>query len=284
MATIRDLRSRLDLIKNLKQYTMALEIISATRLKKAKPAALRSGRFHEKLKNIVMEMALSNPDANHPLLQERNVVKKRGLIVVAGDKGHCGVYNSGIIKEADRYLRNESREVVELILFGDKAISYFSHKTWPIALKVPKWTGKITNEQIHTISGQCIDWFCTEKMDEINILYTKQYGLVKKEIVIEKFLNLSLPNSGQILFSPDPVFEPAPNEIYEKLLALYCFANLKRILELSYSWELMARNFAMQMATTNAQNLSETVTLLLNKVRQTEITKEALEIATSATI
>lgn len=281
MATIRDLRKRLELIKNLKQYTMALEIISATRLKKAKPQAEHSFDFHKRIKSILSNIYFSNPNATHPLLKKRLSIKKKGLIVVAGDKGHCGVYNSGILKEADYFLKNQSKEEMALILIGDQAISHFRHKEWPIMLEIPKWTGKISNEEIHKIAEQCIEWFISEKMDEITIIYTKHYTLLRKDLAVEKFLGISLPEE-EGLFSPDPIFEPQPQEIYETLLPVYCFTLLKYILDIAYASELTARNLAMQMATKNAQSLSETVTLLLNKVRQAEITKEALEIATSA--
>lgn len=283
MATTKELRKRLEVIKNLKQYTTALEIISATRLKKAKPMAEHMLRYHSHLEQFLYELFYSNPKARHVLLEHKQSIKKRGLIVIAADKGHCGIYNSALLKEADQILKKSVQGEIELILFGTKAISHFARKNYPIALKIPKWAGKISFKQIEELSAQCIQWFTEGRMDEIQILYTGQYGMFRKEIKCEIFLPISLPKRNDPFYLPDPIYEPDPEEIYESLLPYYCQMHLQRILSHAYSLELFARTIAMQMASKNAENLSETVTLLLNKVRQSEITKEALEIATSAT-
>lgn len=280
MTRIRDLRKRLELIKNLRQYTMALEIISATRLKKVRPLSEQLSRFCEEMKRILCALNQKNPDLPPPLLVPRNSIQKKGLLVITGDKGHCGVFNSMILKESDKILA--AQPGIELILIGDKAISHYQKKRRPIAFKIPKWTRKIEDASISKAVSFCEEAFLEGRLDQIEVLYWKFYGAVRKEIVLETLLPIMTdPPSEESALSSDPLFEPRPAKIYEQLLPSYSFFRLKQILLNSHTWELIARSLAMQMATKNAENLTDTVTLLLNKTRQTEITKEALEIATS---
>lgn len=282
MTRIRDLRKRLELIKNLHQYTMALEIISATRLRKIRPQAEQAARFCDELKKVVQTMQRANFDLSPPLLVPRKTIERTALLVITADKGHCGVFNHMILKEADKILKSKSN--TELFLVGEKAISHYQKKQWPIGLKVPKWTRKIDDTQIWNVVHTCEEAFLQGRVDQIDAVYCRFYGAVRKEITIETLYPLTVTSPDETVLESDPLFEPLPEAIYEKLLPCYSFSLIKRLLLTSHYWELTARSIAMQMATKNAENLTDSVTLLLNKTRQAEITKEALEIATSTAI
>ena len=216
---------------------------------------------------------------SHPLIEKREM-KKIGFIIVAGDRGLCGSYNYNVFSKAEKEFKKYNSSQIELILIGRKAIDYFSRKKWKIANKISDWGGKITFQQIENLTNQTLNQFLHGGLDEVWLIYTHYISISTREVIIEKFLNIEMeePVENNENQSLSYIFEPGVAEIFEQILPRYCIARLQSSLHESYASELAARIFSMRAATKNAEEMIETLTLVRNKVRQSSITRELLEI------
>lgn len=275
MATLREIRKRLHSVNNIKQITKAMEMVAGAHLRRAEARAKESRPYTTKM--IEMMEHLAATDIQHPLLETRKI-KKTGLVIVAADKGLCGAYNNDLFTTAENLLRNYDIHAVELILFGRRAIEHYKNKKWTIRYEMSHWGGKITFHQIKTLSNMLVNWFLSGEMDEILVVYTHFISIFSRKIVIEKFLNIEKPKKAKLEHSLDYILEPNAQEIYAELLPRYCMIKLQNALQEAYASELAARIVSMSTATKNANEMIDSLTIIRNKVRQTNITKEMLEI------
>lgn len=277
MTNLRDIRRRLRSVENIKKITDAMERVAAALLRRAQAKAEESRPYVVKMKEILEH--LSTSDSSHPLFEQRHV-KKIGLIIVGSDRGLSGSYNSNIFSSADKFLKKYQTNQIDLILFGKKAVEFYRNKQWNISHQHINWGGKITLNDITSFTNQSVDWFLTGKYDEIWLLYTRYITIMKKEVIIEKFLNIGKPEAAEKK-AANYIFEPDPEEIYAEILPRYCITKLQTAFNEAYASELASRIVAMQTASKNSENMIENLTLVRNKVRQEGITKEIIEISSS---
>lgn len=278
MPNLRDIRRRLRVVENIKKITDAMERMAAARLRKAQAKAENSRPYFLKLKEILENLAAS--EIRHPLFSKRDV-KRTGLIIISADRGLSGSYNSNILAASERFLKKHTRDNVELIIFGRKALEYYRNKHWEIAFKKQDWGGKFTHQDVENFTQETVSWFVAGKYDEIWLIYTHYISLLKKEVITEKFFSIeSAKREGKS--SLNYIFEPNPEEILTELMRRYTVARLQTAFDEAYAAELAARVVAMQTASTNSENMIHDLTLLRNKVRQEGITKEIIEISTGA--
>lgn len=277
MTSLRDIRSHLRSIENIKKITDAMERVAAARLRRAQAQAEQARPYITKLKQIVETLGA---EFTHPLFEQREI-KKTGLIVIAADKGLSGSYNTNILQAADKFLKNYHQENVELLLFGRKALDYYQRKKWPIRHQAVEWGGKISVHEIKVLSDHLVQWFLSGELDEIWLIYTHYITIMNKKIIVEKFLNIEKPPAGK-KGRENYIFEPIPEEILAELLPRYCGTRIQTALFEAYASELAARIMAMRSASKNSEDLIHRLTLKRNKVRQAAITKEMIEISAGA--
>jgi F-type H+-transporting ATPase subunit gamma len=203
------------------------------------------------------------------------------IIVVGADRGLCGAYNSTLFATLDKFLKEVPKEHVELILFGKKAIDYYSKRSWPISQIIPDWGGKISKQSIKTFVEGLIADFLKGKYGSVRIVYTDYRTAMSRQVINEQFLPIEKIQYEQKSIAPY-IFEPSEEEVLDEILPRYFIAKAQNMLNQSYVSELSARVFAMRAATKNADEMIEKMTRIRNKVRQAGITKEMLEIATGA--
>lgn len=278
MNNLRDIRSRLRSVENIKKIADAMERVAAARLRRAQAKAEQSRPYVSKMKEIVENLASS--EFTHPLFEQREV-KKTGLIVIAADRGLSGSYNTNVLLSSDRFLKKYPTDHVELILFGRKAIEHYRRKQWPIGYQLAGWGGKITFHEITIFAQQVVDWFLTRKYDEIWLVYTHYLTVMNREVRVEKFLNIGKPKEIKSIYL-NYIFEPTPEEILAEILPRYCVTKLQTAFHEAYASELAARIVAMQTASKNSTSMINDLTLIRNKVRQEGITKEIIEISSAA--
>lgn len=278
MGSLREIRNKLNSIKNIAKITQAMEMVAASRLRKAQAKAEMSRPYARKLKEILDNLNMDTHDFVHPLVQARPVGKV-GLIVIAADRGLCGGYNQTIFSHTEKFLKAYSPDQVELILVGRKAIDYFANKKWKKGLKLSDWGGKITYAQVEDFTNKVMQKYLDHELDEIWIIYTHYINIASRKIVISKFLNIEIENPEQIP-KTSFIFEPNPKEIFAKILPHYCITKMQSALSEAYASELSARIFSMRAATKNAEEMIEELTLIRNKIRQAGITRELIEITT----
>lgn len=279
MATLREIRRQLHSVKNIEKITQAMEMVAASRLRRAQIKAEMSRPYFFKLKELLYRLISMASDLIHPLIQQREE-KKIGLVVIAADRGLCGAYNQNIFSATERFLQNYNLEQVELILFGRKAIDYFSRKQWKIQKKILGWGGKITYQQVEELTQDLINQYLNLKTDAIWLIYTHYINLASRKVLINKLLSIDINEEtiGEKSSLFNYIFEPDALKIFTEILPRYCFAKVQSALNEAYASELAARIFSMRAATKNAEEMIEKLTLIRNKVRQAGITRDLLEI------
>ncbi len=282
MASLRDIRKRLQSIQNIQQLTKAMEMVAASRLHHVQMKVKQSRPYVNKIKEILDQLSqVASTDYCHPLLEQREV-KKVGVVVIAADMGLSGSYNKDVFSATDKFLKSYKQDQVELILVGRKAVEHYRRRSWPIRYELGEWGEKLTQQQVMTFANDLVSWFLLGELDEVWFVYTHYITMMSRKVVVEKFLNVSQQSKEASKSSGDYIFEPAPQEIYGALLLRYCLTKVQTTLNEAYASELAARIFAMKAATTNADDMIEKLTLVRNKVRQAGITKEMLEITSGA--
>ena len=253
-----------------------MELVAASRLRKAQAKAESSRPYALKLKEILDHLITSaDEDLKHPLISPRKV-KKTGLVIVAGDRGLCGAYNQNVFTAAEKFLQKYSPEQVEVIPVGRKTVDYFQQRKWTISSKIEEWGGKITYPQIEEFSKMLMDFYLKGQLDEIWVIYTHFINVGTRQVRVDKFLKLDTPVTNPIKYSY--LIEPDAPSIFAEIIPHYCTTKIQSVLNDSYASELAARISSMRAATKNAEEMIEKLTLERNKVRQSGITKELIEI------
>lgn len=280
MATLRDIRKKIHSVDNIQKITQAMEMVAASRLRKAQAKVESADPYALKLKEILDRLIEISTELQHPLVQAREV-KKVGLVIIAGDRGLCGGYNQNVFSAAENFLLKYETHQIKLIPIGRKAIDYFERKKWLITHKVGEWGGKITYSQIEQLTQFLISAYLEKQLDEIWVVHTHFINMTVREVRVNKFLNIETTTTS-VPIKDDYIFEPDPLTLLAEILPLYCIMNMQSTLNDAYTSELAARISSMRAATKNAKEMIEKLTLIRNKVRQSGITRELIEITSGA--
>lgn len=289
MPSTRDIRRRIKSIKNTAQITKAMQMVAASKMRKAQQMAL-AGRPYATLMNTVLgQVTASAGDFTHPLLEVRPI-RKRAVIVVSSDKGLAGALNSNLIREAGKF----DRDTTVYITAGRKA-SQFVARTKRSLLAEFSYKDTPQFLEARTISKFAQDLFIKGEVDAIDLLYTNFISTLTQKPQISPFLPVTeiqavgagvegeggpaekLTTGGQ-----EYLFEPGPGQVLGSLLPHYLNYLVYQILLEAKASEHSARMVAMKNATDNAKQLIKDLTLEYNKLRQANITKELLEITSAA--
>lgn len=280
MATIREIRRKLISVANIEKITQAMEMVAASRLRKAQAKAEMSRPYARKLKEILDNIISSSTELDDPLIVQREV-KKICLLVIAGDRGLCGSYNYAVFSAAEKMLKKYKVEEADLVLVGRKTVDYFSNKKWHIRDKISDWGGKITYPEIENLTKKLIAQFLNQEIDEVWLVYTHYINIASRKVIIEKLLNVDKPEANKKEVS-NFVFEPDASAIFAQILPRYCVTKVQTAMHEAYASELAARIFSMRAATKNAEEMIEKLTLVRNKLRQSSITRELIELTSGA--
>jgi F-type H+-transporting ATPase subunit gamma len=257
-----------------------------------------------------LQARLRFEDADLPLLRKREV-KTVGILVISGDRGLCGGYNSNIIRRAEIRAKELKAEGLDykMVLVGRKAIQYFQRREQPITATFSGLEQIPTASEASKIADELLSLFLSESVDRVELIYTKFVSLVSSRPVVQTLLPLDpqgleasddeifrLTTRGgnfeverqkvsanvQTSLPQDMIFEQDPVQILDALLPLYLNNQLLRALQESAASELAARMTAMNNASDNAKDLIGKLTLSYNKARQAAITQEILEVVGGA--
>jgi len=227
MATLREIRRKLVSVQNIQKITQAMEMVAASRLRRAQAKAELSRPYFTKLRDILYKVIAASPDFSHPLIDGREVKNKVGFIIIAGDRGLCGSYNNNVFASAENELKKYKTSQIELTLIGRKANDHFSSKPWKIANKVVDWGGKITYQQVKNLSRHLMDQYTAGALDEVWLIYTHYINTAARSVMVEKLLNIEvekqeneLPGSATANF----IFEPDTAEIFATVLPRFTSA------------------------------------------------------------
>lgn len=278
MSTLRDIRKRLKSAQNVKQITRAVEMVAAVHFRKAQIAAEASRPYTQKMREILDN--LSYLQMTHPLLVKRTV-SNTILIVITADKGLAGSYNSAILLAADKFLAKYNPKDIELVLIGNKAVDYYERKRWKIRHRQSNWTGKIKFNQIEEIASRLMTGFLSNEFDAVYMLYTQFINILSRRVVLENYFSIEKP-ANEKKRARNYIFEPDAEKYFAEIIPRYYVTKLQSALKEAYASELSARIIAMKAAAKNADEMIDKLRLKQNKVRQTGITREIIEITSGA--
>ncbi len=298
MLSTREAKVKIRSINNTKQITKAMEMVSASKMRRSQQVALGSRFYCEKALQILGNLSEHTDYNLHPLL-ERRPVSKAGLLVITSDKGLCGGFNSNILKKVQKFLEVEKADVIAV---GKRARDFFLWRKINVAESFTGFGDSIKIEEILPIADTLIKWYQEKKYDSVTVVYTKFLSTLKQEAVVRQILPINIESIKEIVASILPergkfsdlkkekkeidfrgynyeyLYEPSSESVLNNLLPdLFRIQIYHMILESNAS-EHSARMVAMRNASDSAQNLIEELTLYFNKARQSAITKEISEI------
>ena len=311
MPNLKVIRDRIQSVKNTQKITEAMRLVAAARVRRAQEQVIATRPFADRLAQVLygLQTRLRFEDVNLPLLSQRDI-QSVGLLVVSGDRGLCGAYNTNIIRRAEARARELQAEGLDYkyIVVGRKAIQYLQRRNQPIDATYTGLEQIPTAAEASNIADEVLSLFLSQGVDRIELVYTKFVSLISSRPVVQTLLPLDargleaaddeifrLTSRGGDFevertkvqaqtrtFPRDMLFEQDPVQILDALLPLYLNNQLLRALQESAASELAARMTAMNNASDNANELIDTLTTSYNKARQAAITQEILEVVGGA--
>jgi len=255
-----------------------MEMVSIAKLKRAQAAFEKSGKYIFKVEALLKNVLSSSEKISHPFFEERTDKKNILLCVIASDTGLCGPYNHSIIRATESFLKDYQQDKVRIVAVGKKAFIHFKRKGFNVSHSYVGLNGRFSSEICGKMLKIFIDMFLSKEVDEVYAAYTSPQTASRRKPVIEKLLNIDMPKIKKIEY----IYESTMGSILDDLAPLYLSNKIKAIMLNSFTSEHQARAIAMGEATENATDLLSSLILMRNKVRQANITKEMLEIISSA--
>lgn len=279
MQSLRNIKLRMKSVENTGKITRAMEMVSASKLNRMKNILYASRLYFSKVEAL-MRNVLRSADvaADHPLLKKPSAVKSIALFVVTSDAGLCGMYNHNVIRLAEEFVAGKGKDKMELIAIGREAFNHFRKAGYKVSDGYEdlhsRYSVRVASEIAESLKGM----FLGGRADEVYAAYTRFDSTLRHKPVIEKLLNIERSETGDVEY----IAEPDMASVLDELLSWYLHERIKTIILNSFTSEHSARMIAMKTATDNAGDLMDSLTLSRNKARQAMITKEVIEIASSA--
>lgn len=277
MATLRDLRKRIEAVKNTKTITRAMQMVSAAKLRRSQDKALNARPYTEKLGHLVSNIAEGiDEESQYPLMEKREE-KNAGIVVVTSDRGLCGAFNNNINNNAVGLIKEKMSEGKKITLFcvGKKGRDFFAKRKYEIEKGYVDVLEKKEGDLSSDLSKTAIELYIKKKIDRLYIFYSRFLSVIRCEIKKELILPVSVSASGKNI---DYIYEPDRKEILNFIMPRFIKAKIRGAFLESLASEFAARMVAMETATNNCDELISGLTLDYNKARQAGITKEILDI------
>jgi F-type H+-transporting ATPase subunit gamma len=285
----RTLVTRRKAVRNIARITRTMELIATARFKKALDRATEAEAYTRKISELAADLSASAGDITHPLLKKRDEVKTSLLLVLCSNRGLCGGYNAGILREAMARLRQYAAEGItpKVELSGRRAITYFRYQRVAAEATYTQFEEKPRFEEVEELANKYLGLFISGKVDRVEVAYQKFINVSRQTPVVETLLPLSgaavetRQRGAQPAAPPKPVeyeFLPGAKDILEELLPVSFKVRLfKCFLDAAVS-EQIARRVTMKSATENAEEMIKSISQLYNRARQARITKEIAEV------
>ncbi len=284
MAGTKEIRVKIRSVQNTRKITKAMEMVAASKMRKAQERMRMARPYAEKIRNVAAHMSHANPEYRHPFLVERDTVKRVGIIVITTDKGLCGALNTNVLRLAlTKYKDWQAEgEEIDVCALGGKGLNFMQRIGANVVSQV---TGLGDRPNLESLIGAVkimLDGYAHDRFDRLLMFSTRFVNTMKQEPSMEQLL----PLSGERLGSPegtwDYIYEPEARVVLDQVLTRYVEALVYEAVAENMASEQSARMVAMKAATDNAATLIDELTLIYNKNRQAAITKEISEIVGGA--
>jgi F-type H+-transporting ATPase subunit gamma len=290
MATLRDIKRKIDAVKKTSQITKAMNMVAAAKLRGVQENMERFQVYASKFREVIGRLAGGvEADGEFALMTPREEVRKVELVLLTADRGLCGSFNNNLIFTAERFFQQKRDEGVEVSITaaGKKGRDYLRRRRYPVRASYLGLLNKPNYDDAFQLGRELIGLFEEGECDEIYIIYSHFRSMVKQEATLLRLLPI-VPEQAEEAAEEEEVagreyiFEPSHQELLTDLLPNYVYNQLLDCYYLTAVSEHAARMTAMENATNNCKDLVKDLTLTYNKARQAAITKELMDIVGGA--
>ena len=301
MESTRDIKGRIKSVTNIQQITKAMKMVAAARLRKAEEKANGSRPYAEKIGELLRRASSVTPGFTSPLFRTGEV-KKVGYLVICGDKGLAGAYNSNVMKRTLQEISGKDRSAYALYVCGKQAKNYLKFRGYDPDTYHFGFSDKPSAQDSIDLSKEMVEYFTKEEVDEVYIIYTKFITALRQQVRVDRLLPIEAPAEGEteeaakaaasewekerqdfLRIEEDPyIFLPDAAAVLSKLLPEYIQVQVYNAMLQSAASELGSRMAAMSAATDNATERIAELNLTYNKARQAQVTNEISEIVGGA--
>ncbi|WP_276815307.1 ATP synthase F1 subunit gamma [Dialister invisus] len=301
MESTRDIKGRIKSVTNIQQITKAMKMVAAARLRKAEEKANGSRPYAEKIGELLRRASSVTPGFTSPLFRTGEV-KKVGYLVICGDKGLAGAYNSNVMKRTLQEISGKDRSAYALYVCGKQAKNYLKFRGYDPDTYHFGFSDKPSAQDSIDLSKEMVEYFTKEEVDEVYIIYTKFITALRQQVRVDRLLPIEAPAEGKteeaakaaasewekerqdfLCIEEDPyIFLPDAAAVLSKLLPEYIQVQVYNAMLQSAASELGSRMAAMSAATDNATERIADLNLTYNKARQAQVTNEISEIVGGA--
>jgi len=287
MAVGKEIRGKIKSVENTKKITKAMEMVAASKMRKAQDRMRAARPYSDKIRNIAANLANANPEYTHPFLAEAGTEAKAvGFIIVTTDKGLCGGMNTNVL----RMVTNKTRELeaagnkIEAVAIGNKGLGFLNRIGVPVVAQATQIGDTPHLEKLIGPVQVMLEKFQEGKLDAVYLCYTKFINTMKQEPMVEQLLPLTADKmkADDKSHNWDYIYEPDAASVIDELLERYIEALVYQAVAENLASEQSARMVAMKAASDNAGNVIGELKLVYNKTRQAAITKELSEIVAGA--
>lgn len=301
MESTRDIKGRIKSVTNIQQITKAMKMVAAARLRKAEEKANGSRPYAEKIGELLRRASSVTPGFTSPLFRTGEV-KKVGYLVICGDKGLAGAYNSNVMKRTLQEISGKDRSAYALYVCGKQVKNYLKFRGYDPDTYHFGFSDKPSAQDSIDLSKEMVEYFTKEEVDEVYIIYTKFITALRQQVRVDRLLPIEAPAEGKteeaakaaasewekerqdfLRIEEDPyIFLPDAAAVLSKLLPEYVQVQVYNAMLQSAASELGSRMAAMSAATDNATERIADLNLTYNKARQAQVTNEISEIVGGA--
>jgi F-type H+-transporting ATPase subunit gamma len=286
VATLLDFRRRIRSVKSTQQITRAMKFVAAARLRRAQERVVAARPYAREILNVLRSAVSRLENFSHPLLVRRPELRLLA-IVVSGDKGLCGAFNTNVLRKVSEFLGQHPDQKLQVIAVGRKGRDAIRRRRLEIVAELINVSANVEFRHAREIADRVTAMYAADEVDAVYIIYNEFKSVMHQNMIVEKFLPIdpetfATPPGEAPTVPVDYIYEQPPAQIFERLVPRYIQGEIYRTLLESAAAEHAARMTAMDSATNNAADLIEQITLHMNKVRQAAITKEIIEVVSGA--
>ncbi|NKB36627.1 MAG: F0F1 ATP synthase subunit gamma [Gammaproteobacteria bacterium] len=284
MAVGKEIRTKISSVKNTQKITKAMEMVAASKMRRAQERMRAARPYAEKIRNVMVHLGAANPEYNHPYLIPRSEIKRVGVIVVSSDRGLCGGLNSNLFRELLKRMKDwdESGIEIDLSVIGNKAAGYFARFNANITAQLTHIGDAPGIDQLIGSVKVMLDAYMEEKIDALYVVSNGFVNSMTQNPTVEQLIPVQAADDEEMQHHWDYIYEPDAKEVLDLLLERYIESLVYQAVVENIACEQAARMVAMKSASDNAGTLIDELQLVYNKARQAAITQELSEIVSGA--
>jgi F-type H+-transporting ATPase subunit gamma len=284
MASSKEVRTKIASIKNTQKITKAMEMVAASKMRKAQERMKAARPYAAKMRNVIAHLGNASPEYKHSYLGERDEVKRIGIIIVSSDRGLCGGLNSNLFRETISHMKQwKDKDIdIDMCLIGTKAVSFFTRVGGSIVGQSTHISDKPAVDELIGTVKIMLDSFNEEKIDQLHLISNKFINSMTQEPTVEQLLPVQASDEDEFKHHWDYIYEPDAKEVVDHLLTRFIESLVYQGVIENIACEQAARMIAMKSASDNAGTLIDDLQLVYNKARQAAITQELSEIVSGA--